>query len=148
MPRLRSLLLAATALLVVAPAAHGQATPPTGPVPQPNTTPAPTAPARGYPAQTPRPGALYHAGPSGRYLLGGTWLFRFDPTDKGVSQGFQRNASTAGWSRVSVPNAWNATDQTAASFVMPIVIAVTASIAISVSSLHLAEQRLRRLGES
>jgi beta-glucuronidase len=116
MPRLRSLLLAAATLLVAAPAAHGQATPPTGPVDQPATTPAPTVPAPGYPAQTPRPGALYHAGPTGRYLLGGTWLFRFDAADKGVAKGFQRNASTAGWSRVSVPNAWNATDQTAASF--------------------------------
>src|SRR4051794_12222768 len=116
MPRLRSLLLAAAALLIAAPAAHGQATPPTGPVQQPATTPAPTAPAPGYPAQTPKPGALYHAGPSGRYLLGGTWLFRFDAADKGVEQGWQRNASTAGWNRVTVPNAWNATDQSAASF--------------------------------
>jgi beta-glucuronidase len=117
MPRLRPLLLAVpAALMAAAPAAHGQATPPTGPVQQPATTPAPTAPAPGYPAETPKLGALYHAGPSGRYLLGGTWLFRADANDRGVSKHWQRNASTAGWSRVSVPNAWNATDQSPQSF--------------------------------
>jgi beta-glucuronidase len=116
MPRLRPLLLAAAALLAAAPAAHGQATPPSGPVQQPAQTPAPIAPAPDYPATTPKPGALYYAGPSGRYLMNGSWLFRFDAADKGVQQGWQRNAATAGWTRVAVPNAWNATDQSAASF--------------------------------
>jgi beta-glucuronidase len=117
MPRLRPLLAAAAALLAAVPAvAHAQATPPTGPVQQPAAAPAPTAPAPGYPAQTPKPGALYRTGPTDRYLLGGTWLFRFDAGDQGVKQGWQRNASTAGWTRVSVPNAWNATDQSPQSF--------------------------------
>ncbi|HEY3021495.1 MAG TPA: hypothetical protein VGJ32_14960, partial [Solirubrobacteraceae bacterium] len=116
MPVLRPLILAAVALAVLAPAAPGQSTPPTGPVEQPATTPAPVAPAPDYPAETPRPGALYKSGATDRYLLGGTWLFRFDAADQGVKQGWQRNASTDGWSRVSVPNAWNATDATPQSF--------------------------------
>ena len=116
MPRPRLLIALAVAALAGAPAAHAQSTPPTDPVEQPATNPAPTAPAPGYPAEKPKPGALYKSGPTGRYLLGGTWLFRFDTGDKGVSQGWQRNASTAGWSRVSVPNAWNATDSSPQSF--------------------------------
>ena len=116
MPRLRPLILAALALAVAAPAAHAQSTPPTGPVEQPATTPAPVAPAPGYPAETPRPGALYKTGPTDRYLLGGTWLFRFDSTEQGVKQGWQRNASTEGWTRVAVPNAWNAQDSSPQSF--------------------------------
>ena len=117
MPRLlRSLILATTALAAAAPAVHAQATPPTGPVEQaPTSAPAPT-PAPNYPASTPRLGALYHAGPSGRYLVNGQWLFRFDTAGNGDRQGWQRNASTAGWSRVSVPNAWNATDASPKSF--------------------------------
>ena len=46
MPRLRPLILAALALAIAAPAAHAQSTPPTGPVEQPATTPAPVAPER------------------------------------------------------------------------------------------------------
>ena len=32
-------------------------------------------------SEQPTPGAVYQSGPSGRYLLGGTWLFR---PDRGV----------------------------------------------------------------
>jgi beta-glucuronidase len=53
-------------------------------------------------------------GAAERYELGGAWLFRFD-RGVGLSRGFQSSSSTAGWSRVSVPNAWNATDQSRAS---------------------------------
>jgi len=116
LPRLRPLILAVVALAAAPAAALAQATPPTGPVQQPSGTPAPTKPAPGYPAETPRPGALYRTGPTDRYLLGGTWLFRFDAKDEGVRQHWQRNASTAGWSRVTVPNAWNATDSSPQSF--------------------------------
>jgi beta-galactosidase/beta-glucuronidase len=59
---------------------------------------------------------LYKTGPSGRYLMSGQWLFRADPTGNGVQQGFASSASTVGWSPVSVPNAWNATDQSDVSF--------------------------------
>jgi len=55
-------------------------------------------------------GALYESGPDGRYLMGGEWLFRLDTADQGIKQRFMRTASTAGWSRTTVPNAWNATD--------------------------------------
>ena len=112
--------LALAFLIVVALAAPASAqTPvpgqPTNTAPPP-TAPAPTVPAPNYKADTPRPGADYYAGPSGRYLMGGTWLFQKDDADKGLSQGFMRNASTAGWSRVTVPIAWNATDESAQSF--------------------------------
>lgn len=53
---------------------------------------------------------LYRDGHGGRYLMDGTWLFRPDPQDQGLGQGFFRQRSTVGWSAVSVPNAWNATD--------------------------------------
>jgi beta-glucuronidase len=50
-------------------------------------------------------------GQTDRYLLGGTWLYRADRADVGVSQGWwQPTSSTAGWSPVSVPNAYNAGD--------------------------------------
>jgi beta-glucuronidase len=60
-------------------------------------------------------GALYEAGPDGRYLVGGNWLFRLDAADQGIRQRFMRTASTAGWTRTTVPNAWNATDMSDAS---------------------------------
>ncbi|MGZ4174451.1 MAG: glycoside hydrolase family 2 protein [Solirubrobacteraceae bacterium] len=66
-------------------------------------------------ARAPRPGALYTDGPDGRYLLGGQWLFRLDPGDQGRLAGYQHQTSSAGWSPTTVPNAWNATDQSPAS---------------------------------
>ena len=69
-----------------------------------------------YGASPPTKGAWYRDGQSGRYLLGGTWLLRLDPSDVGVSQGWWRDvASTDGWSPVSVPNAYNAGDLSQAS---------------------------------
>jgi len=68
-------------------------------------------------AQTPSvpsPGAAYTDGPSGRFQLDGSdWLFRADPRDQGVGQGYFADTGTAGWSRVSVPNAWNLRDSVA-----------------------------------
>jgi beta-glucuronidase len=58
----------------------------------------------------PTAGALYTDGPDGRYLLGGSWLFASDPGDTGRAAGLPANPSTAGWSPVTVPNAWNAND--------------------------------------
>src|SRR5213593_2796606 len=75
------------------------------------------APAAQSVVSTPSAKTLYKDGPSGRYLMDGPWLFRLDPPGgNGVKLGFQRSASTAGWSRVTVPNAWNATDGSDASF--------------------------------
>ncbi len=61
-----------------------------------------------YPASPPTKGALASDGPTERYLLGGTWLYRDDVSDVGVGQGWWRNVgSTDGWTPVSVPNAYN-----------------------------------------
>jgi beta-glucuronidase len=51
-------------------------------------------------ADTPTRGALYHDGPDGRYLLGGSWT---------LDQGGSRRT-------VTVPNAWNATGDTLKDF--------------------------------
>lgn len=59
---------------------------------------------------------LYDTGATGRYLVGGQWFFRADPQGNGLSQGFTRERSTAGWTPVTVPNAWNAKDYSDRSF--------------------------------
>jgi len=66
-------------------------------------------------SERPTPGAVYQSGPSGRYLLGGTWLFRFD-RGVGERERFQDSRSSAGWSAIGVPNAWNAGQQSAAAY--------------------------------
>ncbi len=69
-----------------------------------------------YAATPPSHGALYRDGPGDRWLLGGTWLRRPDPSNTGISAGWYRNlAGTAGWSPVSVPNSFNAGDLSTAS---------------------------------
>ncbi len=55
-------------------------------------------------------GTVYDDGPDNRFLMGGEWLFRLDTAGVGINQRFQRQSSKAGWSPVSVPNAWNAGD--------------------------------------
>ena len=70
------------------------------------------AAARAAASESPTPGALYEAGQSGRYLLGGSWLFRYDQP----GAHFEDASSTAGWSAVGVPNAWNAGRESAASY--------------------------------
>jgi beta-glucuronidase len=62
-------------------------------------------------------GTTYSDGPDNRYLLGGTWLFRLDNAGVGLTQRFQRKATPDGWTRTSVPNAWNAGDDSLASMV-------------------------------
>jgi beta-glucuronidase len=87
----RSLLLALAALVVI-----------------------PTAAAQA--AGTPPEKALYHEGPTGRYLLnGGDWLVRRDAANVGEKRRYFAGASTRGWSNVAVPNAWNANDNSNAS---------------------------------
>ena len=66
-------------------------------------------------ATPPTPGALYRDGPSGRYLLGGAWLYRADPADAGLSQGWWQDPALDGWSPVTVPNSYNAGDFSAPS---------------------------------
>lgn len=73
----------------------------------------PLAQAQGpvYVPQPPTKGAQYRDGQSGRYQLGGEWLYRPDFADLGQSVGWWRNvASTDGWSPVTMPNAYNAND--------------------------------------
>jgi hypothetical protein len=52
----------------------------------------------------------YRDGHMDRYLLGGTWYVRLDPTDQGEAQGLPTNPSLDGWGPTTVPNAWNARD--------------------------------------
>jgi beta-glucuronidase len=59
---------------------------------------------------------LYKTGASGRFLMGGQWFYRADPGGNGASQGFASSPSNAGWTAVTVPNAWNAKDYSDASF--------------------------------
>ena len=61
------------------------------------------------------PGSVYTDGPSGRYLLSGTWLYRPDD-GVGLAQHFEDSSSTSGWTPISVPNAWNAARPTAAGY--------------------------------
>jgi beta-glucuronidase len=67
------------------------------------------------PAAAPTAKVLYHDGYTGRYLLDGPWYFRLDPLDQGLVVGLPRQASLAGWTPVTVPNAWNANDLSEAS---------------------------------
>jgi beta-glucuronidase len=73
-----------------------------------------SARAAAYTGSSPHGGEAGGYGPAGRYELGGSWLFRFDH-GVGLSRGFESSTSKTGWSAVTVPNAWNATDQSAAS---------------------------------
>jgi beta-glucuronidase len=69
-----------------------------------------------YRATPPTKGALLSDGPTGQYLLGGTWLYRPDLSDVGLADGWWHNvASTVGWSPVTIPNSYNAGDFSSAS---------------------------------
>ena len=69
-----------------------------------------------YQATPPTKGALASDGPTQRYLLGGTWLYRPDYSNVGLAEGWSRPvASTAGWSPVTIPNSYNAGDFSSAS---------------------------------
>lgn len=105
MPLLTRLLALAILALAVLPAAAPAQTP----------SPGGSAPAAGV-VSVPSARTLYKDGPSGRFLMDGTWLYRADPQRNGDRLGWQRDPATTGWAAVSVPNAWNATDESAASF--------------------------------
>jgi len=117
-PALRRALVCCGAVavaLAAGPAARAQTTPPTS-TPPAVTTPPTSAPSPASVISTPTARTLYRDGPSGRYLVDGTWLFRLDPARNGDRLGWQRQTTTSGWSATSVPNAWNATDESLASF--------------------------------
>jgi beta-glucuronidase len=97
--RARRLLLpaAVAALVLVAPAAAlGQAAPVT--------------------EQTPS-GKLYVDGHDNRELLGGGWLLKLDRLDVGEQRRFQGQRSKRGWRPITVPNVWNAGDESNESMV-------------------------------
>jgi beta-glucuronidase len=56
-------------------------------------------------------------GAGGRYLLDGPWLLRVDRRDRGAGRHWERRRSTAGWTPITVPNAWNANDQSPSGFI-------------------------------
>ena len=109
----RTLSLALLGAALLAPAAAAQE--PAPPVP-PATTPPATTPPAAPGVSTPTARSLYASGPSGRFLGDGTWLYRADPTDTGLGLVWQRDTATATWAQVQIPNAWNATDESLASF--------------------------------
>jgi beta-glucuronidase len=64
-----------------------------------------------YPPRAPTARALYADGQTGRYLLGGTWLYRADHGNAGLGAGWWHDSvATDGWSPVTVPNSYNAGD--------------------------------------
>jgi beta-glucuronidase len=79
-------------------------------------------------------GTIYKDGPDNRYLLGGDWLFRLND-GQGSTRHLQRQTSTEGWARTTVPNAWNAGDNSVAS--------MTGTVAWYRKDFHLPDRRAR-----
>ncbi len=71
---------------------------------------APAALAAAPMAAPPTPGAPDTDGQTGRYLLGGQWLYRADPGDVGLGDNWFTAQSADEWQAVTVPNAFNAGD--------------------------------------
>jgi beta-glucuronidase len=71
--------------------------------------------ATAFAQEPPTERVLYQDGHTNRFLLDGQWLFRLDPGDTGIRSGFARTSSTEGWNPTTVPNAWNAGDDSPAS---------------------------------
>ena len=67
-------------------------------------------------AEVPSAGAVYSNGPSGRFLLDGTWYRRSDPRDRGIRAGYHSARSVSGWRQVTIPDAANASDESARSY--------------------------------
>jgi beta-glucuronidase len=61
---------------------------------------------------TPTERVLYEDGHTQRYLMDGQWLFRLDTANEGERARWFRETSTEGWNPTTVPNAWNAGDDT------------------------------------
>jgi beta-glucuronidase len=68
------------------------------------------------PATVPDGKPLYQDGQDGRLLMSGPWLLRIDPADAGVAQRFFAQRTSVGWTPTTVPSAWNAGDDSSASF--------------------------------
>lgn len=78
--------------------------------------PAGAAAATTYAVDTPSARPRSIEGQDERFLLGGGWLVRLDPTDAGLAQRLYAQRTTDGWSATTVPSAWNAGDDSQASF--------------------------------
>ncbi|HMJ03139.1 MAG TPA: beta galactosidase jelly roll domain-containing protein, partial [Conexibacter sp.] len=98
------MLLPLIALALAGPSAALAATPPPGGTAPPFTVETPSA----------RPHSI--EGQDGRYLLDGPWLMRLDPTDAGLGERLFAQSTTSGWTATTVPSAWNAGDDSQASF--------------------------------
>ena len=68
-------------------------------------------------AERPTNQKLYTDGYDDRMLLGGQWLLKRDRLNVGQQRHFERQRGTAGWSPITVPNAWNAGDDSNESMV-------------------------------
>ena len=75
------------------------------------------APAAVAQVAAPNPHPVTQDGPTGRYMLDGRWLLRVDRRDRGAGQHWERRRSTAGWTPVTIPNAWNANDRSQSGFI-------------------------------
>src|SRR4051794_34188918 len=75
------------------------------------------APAASAQTTAPNPHPVTRDGPTGRFMLDGPWLLRVDRRDRGAGQHWERRRSTAGWTPVTIPNAWNATDRSESGFI-------------------------------
>jgi beta-glucuronidase len=108
------LFTALLALALLAPAVYaqeggGEAPPPTGQQPPPPPPPPPPTPK--LVVQPPsKAGVAIREGQGGRLLLGGVWYFRQDDSFVGEQEGWFTQRSLAGWTQVSVPHNWNASD--------------------------------------
>jgi beta-glucuronidase len=71
-----------------------------------------TAPPVTPPAELPGGKPLIREGQTNRELLGGTWWFRQDDTFVGEQERWYDTDDLTGWSQITVPHNWNATDTT------------------------------------
>lgn len=74
-------------------------------------------PAGASAAQSPTKGAPFSYGQSGRYTLGGTWYLRRDLANSGLKSHWEKTRSFAAWEKISIPNAFNAGDDSELSYV-------------------------------
>jgi beta-glucuronidase len=76
----------------------------------PPGTPSPVPPAPELRVERPGGTPLIREGQLNRELLGGTWYFRQDDAFVGESEGWFAQDDLAGWTPITVPHNWNATD--------------------------------------
>jgi beta-glucuronidase len=84
-----------------------------GPGP-PSGEPAPPQPAPSPELRIERPRGrpLIYEGQPSRQLLGGTWYFRLDDAFVGDAERWYAQRDLVGWTEITVPHNWNATDTT------------------------------------